>query len=136
MFQRILLAVDGSEHSNKAVDTATEAAKLSGGEVLVLHVREHDVSRGVTTVESSEEATDVVQEPADKVAAAGVNVRGKVVGAAHGTAAKAILSEAADFNADVIVMGTRGLSDFAGLMVGSVAHKILTMADRPVLIVR
>jgi nucleotide-binding universal stress UspA family protein len=53
-----------------------------------------------------------------------------------GQTAKAIVDEARAFDADLIVMGSRGLSDFQALLVGSVAHKVLHYAHCAVLIVR
>jgi nucleotide-binding universal stress UspA family protein len=45
-------------------------------------------------------------------------------------------SEARDFGAAVIVMGSRGHGGLAGLVLGSTAHKVIHLADRPVLVVR
>jgi nucleotide-binding universal stress UspA family protein len=53
-----------------------------------------------------------------------------------GYAAREIVSDAAGVDADVIVMGTRGRGDLAGLVLGSTAHKVIHLADRPVLVVR
>jgi nucleotide-binding universal stress UspA family protein len=47
-----------------------------------------------------------------------------------------ILRVATEVDADLIVMGTRGLTDWSGLLLGSVAHKVLHMAECPVLLVR
>ncbi len=46
MFQKVLLAVDGSEHAAKAVPVAAELAKKSDGEVLVFHASEFMIARG------------------------------------------------------------------------------------------
>ena len=46
------------------------------------------------------------------------------------------MDEAGRFDADLIVIGSRGLSDFAALLVGSVTHKVIHYAHCPVLIVR
>jgi nucleotide-binding universal stress UspA family protein len=53
-----------------------------------------------------------------------------------GSVAPAILDAAKTFDAKLIVLGTRGLSDFAGLLLGSVAHKVIHHAECPVLVVR
>ena len=53
-----------------------------------------------------------------------------------GYAAREIVSDAAGAGADVIVMGSRGRGDLAGLVLGSTAHKVIHLADRPVLVVR
>ena len=47
-----------------------------------------------------------------------------------------IAKEAEDLDADLIVMGSRGRSDIEGLLLGSVTHKVLTLATVPVLVVR
>jgi len=51
-------------------------------------------------------------------------------------AAREIVNDAIEVDADVIVMGSRGRGDLAGLILGSTAHKVIHLADRPVLIVR
>ena len=43
---------------------------------------------------------------------------------------------ASEHDVDVIVMGSRGRGDLAGLVLGSTAHKVIHLTDRPVLIVR
>lgn len=53
-----------------------------------------------------------------------------------GYAAREIVSDAAGIGADVIVMGSSGRGDLAGLVLGSTAHKVIHLADRPVLVVR
>lgn len=55
---------------------------------------------------------------------------------AVGHAPRFILEEAEDFGADLIVLGSRGLTDFSALLLGSVAHKVIHHADLPVLVVR
>ena len=53
-----------------------------------------------------------------------------------GHAAREIIADAREHEADVIVMGSRGRGDLAGLVLGSTAHKVIHLADRPVLVVR
>jgi nucleotide-binding universal stress UspA family protein len=52
-----------------------------------------------------------------------------------GSIAQAILAEAADIDAEAIVLGTRGLGRFKSLFLGSVSHAVLQHADRPVMVV-
>ena len=68
--------------------------------------------------------------------AAGVNAHGDVGTTLFGYAARNIVDDAKEHDVDVIVMGSRGRGDLAGLILGSTAHKVIHLADRPVLIVR
>jgi nucleotide-binding universal stress UspA family protein len=134
---KIFLPVDGSDHSRRAIDQAAQLARLSGGEVRVFHFQEREPSKaGVAGFETTADATGLVDAALGQLRAAGVKASGETRAGLAGEAAKAIVDEAGRFGADLIVMGSRGLSDFQGLLVGSVAHKVLHYAHCPVLIVR
>jgi nucleotide-binding universal stress UspA family protein len=137
MFEKILVAVDGSDHSAKAVPVAGEIAHRFGGEVVVLNVQEHELT-WATDIEmrTSDEAFELVDGIVRQLKEDGVNVRGEVVRAPVGQIARLVLDVAKDEGAGLIVMGTRGLSDWGRLLMGSVAHKVLHLSDTPVLVVR
>jgi nucleotide-binding universal stress UspA family protein len=137
MFETILLAVDGSEHSAKAVDVAGDLARRYEGEVIVLHVREHEITWGADIdIETATEARALVDGVVRRLKDAGVNVRGEVVRVPLGQTPRAILDMTQEEGAGLIVMGTRGLSDWGRLLMGSVAHKVVHLAEVPVLVVR
>jgi len=139
MFDKILVAVDHSEVSDRALDAARDLALLSNGEVWVLHMREREVAvkTGVSlSDESMDEASAAVAAAVDKLTAAGVKAHGDVGTTLFGYAARNIVDDAKEHDVDVIVMGSRGRGDLAGLILGSTAHKVIHLADRPVLIVR
>ena len=139
MFDKILVAVDHSEISDRALDAARDLALLSEGEVWVLHMREREVAvkTGVSlSDESMDEARAAVAAAVDKLTAAGVKAHGDVGTTLFGYAARSIIDDAKEHDVDVIVMGSRGRGDLAGLILGSTAHKVIHLADRPVLIVR
>ena len=139
MFDKILVAVDHSEVSDRALDAARDLALLSKGEVWVLHMREREVAvkTGVSlSDESMDEASAAVAAAVDKLTAAGVKAHGDVGTTLFGYAARNIIDDAKEHDVDVIVMGSRGRGDLAGLILGSTAHKVIHLADRPVLIVR
>ena len=139
MYDKILVAVDHSEISDRALDAARDLALLSEGEVWVLHMREREVAvkTGVSlSDESMDEARAAVAAAVDKLTAAGVKAYGDVGTTLFGYAARNIVDDAKEHDVDVIVMGSRGRGDLAGLILGSTAHKVIHLADRPVLIVR
>ena len=139
MFDKILVAVDHSVISDRALDAARDLALLSKGEVWVLHMREREVAvkTGVSlSDESMDEASAAVAAAVDKLTAAGVKAHGDVGTTLFGYAARNIVDDAKEHDVDVIVMGSRGRGDLAGLILGSTAHKVIHLADRPVLIVR
>ena len=134
---KIFLPVDGSAHSRQAIDQASALARLSGGEVRVFHLQEREPSKaGTASFETTEDATSLVDDAVSQLQNAGVKASGETRAGLSGEAAKAIVDEASRFGADLIIMGSRGLSDFQALLVGSVAHKVLHYAHCPVLIVR
>lgn len=137
MFERILLPVDGSEHSRRAVAVAGDLARRYGAEVVVFHAREHELTWGADIdIESAQEARGLVDDVVRELKDAGTSVRGEVVRVPLGDVPRAILDVAKAEDVGLIVMGTRGLSDWERLLLGSVAHKVVHLADVPVLVVR
>jgi nucleotide-binding universal stress UspA family protein len=139
MYDRILVAVDHSEISDRAVAAARDLAVLSTGEVWVLHLRERETRAKTGVVppdESAAEANAAVAASVDVLTRAGVKAHGEVRNTIFGYAAREIVNDAKEIDADVIVMGSRGRGDIAGLLLGSTAHKVIHLSDRPVLVVR
>ena len=139
MYEKILVAVDHSEVSARALEAARGLASLAHGEVWVLHLREREMmgkTGMLTSAESSDEATAEVSAAVEQLTNAGIKAHAVVRDTVFGYAAREIVSDAAGLGADVIVMGSRGRGDLAGLVLGSTAHKVIHLADRPVLVVR
>jgi nucleotide-binding universal stress UspA family protein len=137
MYEKILAAVDESDVADRVLAAASDLATLSHGEVFVLHLHEREPSKfGVTSTETSSDALSVVDEAVQKLTAAGVKASGTARDSLFGFAARAIISEADSRDVGVIVMGSRGRGDLAGLLVGSTAHRVIHLANRPVLVVR
>lgn len=138
MFGTILLAVDGSIHADRAAELARAVAAGGGDEVVVLHVTEMLVGRahGPVELDGDSEAIERAKHHAKELEAAGVRARVELVRAAVGHVAKVIADAADQHGAGLIVMGSRGRTDLSALMLGSVAHKVLHLSGRPVLITR
>ena len=139
MYDKILVAIDNSKMSDRAVLAARDLAVLSKGEVWVMHLREREIAvkTGVAfSDETEEEANAEVSGALDILDKARVKAHGEVGTTIYGYAARAIVDNAIDHDVDVIVMGSRGRSDLAGFILGSTAHKVIHLTDRPVLIVR
>jgi nucleotide-binding universal stress UspA family protein len=138
MYERVLVAIDHSGISPRVLAAARDLALLSKGEVWVLHLREREVipRMGLVADESPDEALTAVQAAADALVQAGVKAQGEVRDTVFGHAAGEIVDDAKEHDVGVIVMGCRGRGDLAGLVLGSTAHKVIHLADRPVLVVR
>ena len=139
MYDRILVAVDHSEWSDRAVRAARDLAVLSKGEVWVLHLREREMGAktGVLRIdETTDDANAQVAASVDLLTQVGVKAHGEVRNTIFGYAAREIVNDAIEVDADIIVMGSRGRGDLAGLLLGSTAHKVIHLSDRPVLVVR
>ena len=139
MFDHILLAVDGSDHSLKAAKVAGDLARLSGGTLHVVtaydelphYLGEPNLSKAIA------ERTQV----AEKILTATLEEIGEIPGECdseylEGSPAETILREAETHNADLIIMGTRGRGEMRSLLLGSQSHKVLSEASCPVMLVR
>ena len=138
MYDRLLVAVDHSEVSTRVIAAAKDLALLSKGKVWVLHLLEKEVyaQLGDVPSESDQEADQAVRDGVNILRQAGVDAEGDIRPTTFGHAAREILADAKEHDADVIIMGSRGRSDFAGALLGSTAHKVIHLADRPVMVIR
>jgi nucleotide-binding universal stress UspA family protein len=135
---RIVVGVDGSPTSREALRTAARIAVLTGGTLDVVAIWELPVSFGYTygaetLGRSAEEDTramlqEVLTEVFGEKPPAGMRAR-----ACFGTPARQILEEAR--GAALIVVGSRGHGSLAGMLLGSVSHRLAAAAPCPVLIV-
>jgi len=137
MYDRLLVAVDQSEVSPRVIAAAKELASLSQGQVWVLHLREREFGRlGLTPIESDEEAREPVSAGVESLTQAGIDAHGEIRETVFGHAAREIVKDAQEHDADVIIMGSRGRSELTGAILGSTAHKVIHLTDRPVMVVR
>ena len=139
MYDKILVAVDQSPVSDRAVLAARDLAQLSKGEVWVLHLREFQLggkAGALPPLETPGEADAEVAASVETLTQAGVKAHGMVKNTMYGHAAREIVADAIELGCDLIVMGSRGRGDLAGLVIGSTTHKVIHLTDRPVLIVR
>jgi nucleotide-binding universal stress UspA family protein len=136
MFARILLAVDPSEHSKKAAEVVAGMAGEGRSEVLALHVRTVAWPQSQVVGDSPDDAQALVDQVVAELAEAGVRVEGKVRATPSSSPSRTIIDEANSMGADLVVVGSRGLSELEGLLVGSTAHQVIHHASCPVLVVR
>ena len=137
MYRHVLVALDGSAYSDVALPAAIELTKKFGADLFVLHVAEHDRGRAVVySLETPADATKLVGDAVKAARDAGVAAKGELRDVAAGHVAKAIVETADANEVDIIVMGSRGLSDIQGLLLGSVTHKVIQLAHVAVLVTR
>ena len=139
---KILLPIDGSEYSKNAIDFVASRTTVLGNNptIELLNIQVPLPARASRLV--GREALDrYYEEEADKVFTSARKVLKRdniTVTEAYriGAPDEMIAQEADKLPADLIVMGSRGRSDIEGLLLGSVTHKVLTLAKVPVLVVR
>lgn len=137
-FKRILLATDGSAESQAAVDATIELARFSSAVVRVAHVWNLEVHHrhGFWDVEARSEAEALVTETVERMVNAGVMADKEIYRADNDHVGAAIATVARMFEADLVVVGSRGLSDWQSLFQHSVSHRVLATIDCPLLVVR
>ncbi len=144
MFKHILIPVDGSSTSQKAVEKAATLAATFGSDVTVIYVIDpypftglgSDFAYGQAEYLNAADAEASVALNAAKqsLQQAGVRVQTSVV-EAHATW-RGILDSAAKTGADLIVMGSHGRHGLEKLMLGSVTQRVLSHAHLPILVIR
>jgi nucleotide-binding universal stress UspA family protein len=142
MNETILLAVDAvggdpAKHVTAAADLTRKLARDTGDRVIVLHIHEYATGRwGRMQVDCGEGAGErVVDRVVSGLRDAGITVEGVIGSALFGHVARAILAAADDYDARIIVLGSSSRTDLPHLAFGSVSHRLLHLARRPVLIV-
>jgi nucleotide-binding universal stress UspA family protein len=130
MERRILFAVDDTPASRAAVPVVAAFARASGAEVRVLHVIP-DGQRG-----GGAEGLDLVRSFVQAVSEAGVVAVGQVRRRGGKEVAGVIAESAVGWRASLVAIGSRGRSDLAALVLGSVSHRAAAELDPPVLVVR
>ena len=140
MFEKILVATDGSEHGTKAAKAAVELAKLSGGTVTAIYVA--DTSRTSHLPDDMlifsirelllKEGKEAVHQVEKLAKDAGVNFEMTV---AEGNPGSEIIGYAEKSGMDIIIMGTVGRTGLDRFLLGSVAEKVVRNSKIPVLTV-
>ena len=144
MFKHILVPVDGSETSLKAVSKAAELAKAFGSEVTAVYVLDPYPFTGVGAdfaygqaqylSAATAEANTALEAVKKQMDEAGVAVK-TMVGEGHAVH-EGIVRVGDSVGADLIVMGSHGRRGLEKLVLGSVAQRVLSTARIPVLVVR
>lgn len=158
MYKTILVPLDGSDRSLKALEVARHLATPHEGKLYLLNVPDVPPAqdalglvtgapalrltpegiegvgkRMIRQVEENERAgRNLVEQIRDAVGLSGVQTEAIV---RMGRPAEVIIEEAERLGVDAIVLGSRGMSDFKGLIVGSVSHKVLHTAKCSVIVV-
>ena len=136
-FNRILLATDGSEQAQAAV-AATIAFASPSATVKVVHVWNLAVRHrhGTWDIEVRSEAETLVDATVARILVAGLIAQREICRADNDHIAAAIAVSAKEFKADLLVVGSRGLSDWQSMTQHGVSHQLLCAVDCPILIVR
>ncbi len=137
MFEHILVAVDGSPRSEQTIAIATDMAQRYASSVTVVHVREYERYEGSDVdmgppISGEQLVDDVVKRFSD----AGLEARGELRRVSSGETPQQIVEIAQQVEADLIILGSRGMTEWRSLLLGGVATKVVHHATCPVLLVR
>ncbi len=138
MFKTIVVGVDGTERSEKAAVVAADIAQKYNARLILVYA--YDPVPRYFGTEIYEEAVaqaiahgEEVLETTIAKLTEGMDVEQEVL---EGPAAQAILNVVRAHEADLVVIGSRGLGEIAALALGSVGHKLIQQSPVPVLIVK
>jgi len=137
--RKIVVGVDGSDSSKAALAWAIRQAQLTGAPLEAVMTWDYPISYGWMIVpenvdlqaDATAELEKVVKEATEDIVDPSVEITSRVV---QGHPALVLMNEAAD--ASLVVVGSRGHGEFAGMLLGSVSEHLSTHAPCPVLIVR
>jgi len=137
--KKILNPVDGSEHSIRSTQNAIELATLLGANIILMHC--HARFPIVLSEPYFQQAINEISKGSEELVAPFIKMLEKSeiqfdVRILEGAPGNKIPEVAKIEKIDLIVMGSRGVTDFTGLLLGSVAHQVLNKADCPVFITK
>jgi len=128
----VVVGIDGSDGARRALQWAAEEARLRGASLRVVHVWSYldQAGEAFDPTYGEEDARQLLDEAVSGIEADGLDVERKTV---CDLAARGLLDSAAD--ADLLVVGARGMGGFRGLLLGSVSQQVAQHAPCPVVIV-
>ena len=144
MYQHILIPVDGSPTSDRALQEAIAFARQQNAQLQLLHVIEEihfvDIESSINYAELQESMKNsgakILAQAQTAVQQAGLTAETKLLEAGGKRVASVIVAAAKRWPADLIVIGTHGRSGFSRLFFGSIAEGVVRTAQVPVLLIR
>lgn len=142
MYKRILVPVDGSDTSNKALESALQLARSADGCVRLVHVLDElDFVSGYgyapDLVKTARDEAEGILKAARQVAqSAGVPAEARLVDSLGKRLGEAVAEQVEAWKADLVVVGTHGRRGIARAVLGSGAEQVVRSAAVPVLVVR
>ena len=144
MFKRVLIATDGSDVTQKAVESAIGLARATGGALFAISIKEPFPYSAISEMQpvppqeffDAQEriAAERVNAVREACKAAGLACQAHTVEAVHPW--EAIIEHATSKGCDLVVMSSHGRRGVAALLLGSETQKVLTHTSIPVLVVR
>ncbi len=135
MTGRVIVGVDGSNASKRALRWAADYAVATGAHIEAIAVWEMPATYGWVSSAVDEPPTAAAQRGLETVVAEVVGTTPHVEQTiARGHAAHALVE--ASKRADLLVLGSRGMGGFKGMLIGSVSHYCVQHADCPVVVFR
>lgn len=140
--QNVIIPVDGSDASSRALETAIRLTQnTEGAKLHVLNIQSPIVSQNVTRFFSTEMLQDYYEDEGKKALVPALTIlekteRNHTSKVLVGALTEVLKNYIAEHNCDHIVMGTRGLGAMPGLILGSVTTKVLNTVDVPVTLVK
>lgn len=148
MYTRILVAIDNSSTSTKALDEAINLARVLGAALCVAHVvdegsiTQHDMGLGAyididkVKAEIRQGGSGLLDAAEAKAFAQGLRTERMLIESARRRVAEAIADAVRTWGADLVVIGTHGRRGFERLLVGSVAENLVRIASTSLMLVR
>lgn len=148
MYKHILIAIDDSQTSAKALDEAIALARLHGAVLEIAHAVDESLlqsfsNHGVQLIDTGkiqrallDGGRSTLKEAIEKARAAGLEPRERFLASEDSHAADQIAEAVTDSGADLLVVGSHGRRGFQRLLLGSVAENLVRKVDISVLIVR
>lgn len=148
MYKRIMVAVDESFMTNRVLDTAIDLAKASGAQLAICHAVDETIfahrevemmlpnSVGKAEYKMRLGAQGFLGKAAETARAAGIEVETKLIESEQKHVSDMLAEAAAEWKADLLVVGTHGRRGMERYFVGSVAERLVRKAETSLLLVR